>query len=191
MSTRLSARIIQNTRGFTLIELLITVLIIAVIARIVLPSTGPYQEGKLELAAADIAMALRYARDEALRTGTEHAVKVDNTTSRVTVYLPNLATSPATVAAVLANPLTKQPYDFNIATNTLTEGVRIENSVKPFKYRNNVTRQDDVFFDASGMPVFINGAQRYQLQNVVLNLLSGGDTRSVVLIPFTGRVAVQ
>lgn len=182
---------VHNSSGFTLIELLLSILLLAIIARIVLPATAPYQEHKIELAAADIAMALRYARDEALRTGTEHAVKIDNTTSQVTVYLPNLATSPATVAAVLANPLSKQPYDFNITTNALTEGVRIVNTAKPFKYRNNATRQDDVFFDASGMPVFINGAQRYQLQNANLNLLSGNDARSVVLAPFTGRVAVQ
>jgi secreted protein with Ig-like and vWFA domain len=95
------------------------------------------------------------------------------------------------VAAILPNPLSKQPFDFNITTSALTTGVRIENTLKPFKYRNNATRQDDVFFDRLGMPVYINGAQRYQLESSALNLLSGGDTRSVVLVPFTGRVAIQ
>ena len=181
----------RNPSGFTLIELLICIVLIGLIARIVLPAAAPYQEGRIELAAADVALALRYARDEALRTGEVRGVKIINATGQVTVYRPNLATSPATVAAVLPNPLTKQPYDFNIAANTLTEGVRMKNSLKPFKYRNNATRQDDVFFDRHGMPVFINGAQRYQLESSALTLLAGNDTRSVVLVPFTGRVAIQ
>ena len=182
---------VQNPSGFTLIELLACILIIGIIARIILPATAPYQEGKIELAATEIAMALRFARDEALRTGEERAVRINNTTGQVTVYRPNLATNPATVAAILPNPLTKQPYDFNVVNNALTEGVRVENPGKPFKYRNNATLQEDVFFDGFGMPVLISGAQRYQLETGAVLLGSGNDNRSVVLVPFTGRVSVQ
>lgn len=191
LPTRLSVKMVQNPSGFTLIELLLCILLMGIIARIILPTMAPYREGKIELAATDIAMALRFARDEALRNGEERAVKINNTTGQVTVYRPNLATSPATVAAVLPNPLTKQPYDFNIVNNALTAGIRLENSTKPFKYRNNGTLQEDVFFDNHGIPVFINGAQRYQLESGSVQLGSGGGTRSVVLVPFTGRVTIQ
>ena len=191
LPARLSAKMEQNPSGFTIVELLVCILIIGIIARVALPTAASFRGEKIELAATDIAIALSFARDDAIRTGEERGIKINKTTGQVTVYRPNLATTPVTVDTVLYNPLTKKPYDFNIQDGVLTAGVSIENSENPFKYRNNAMRQEDIFFDAHGMPVFISGAQRYHLESGTVSLSSNSDTRSVALAPFTGRVIIQ
>ena len=188
---RLSTRMKQNPAGFTILELLVCILIIGIIARVAMPTAVSFRGEKIELAATDIAIALSFARDDAIRTGEERGIKINKTTGQVTVYRPNLATTPVTVDTVLYNPLTKKPYDFNIQDGVLTAGVSIENPENPFKYRNNAVRQEDIFFDVHGMPVFISGAQRYHLESGTVSLSSNSDTMSVALAPFTGRVIIQ
>lgn len=191
LPARISAKMEQNSSGFTIVELLVCILIIGIIARIAMPTAASFRGEKIELAATDIAIALSFARDDAIRTGEERGIKINKTTGQVKVYRPNLATIPVTVDTVLYNPLTKKPYDFNIQDGVLTAGVSIENPENPFKYRNNAARQEDIFFDVHGMPVFISGAQRYHLESGTISLRSGSDTRSVTLVPFTGRIIIQ
>jgi len=181
----------QDRSGFTLLELLVVLLLIAIVARVALPTVAPLGSGKTEVAAANIAAALRFARDDAIRNAEERGVRFDRTTGQVTVFKPNLATNPVSIDTLLYNPLTKMPYDFTIQESEFTAGVRMGNTDDLFKYRSNATRQNDIFFDANGMPVFISGTNRYHLESSGVIVEAGSDTRSIAVTPFTGRVSIQ
>ena len=64
-------------RGFTLVELTIVVMILTIVAAAL--SFGPptaESQRKVDLAAEQVAMALRYARSEAIRAGEPRKVTV-------------------------------------------------------------------------------------------------------------------
>jgi len=191
LPARTAFTIKHDRSGFTIIELLVVILLIAIIARVALPTVASIGTGKNEVAAASIAAALRFARDQAIHNAVEHGVRINRVTGQVTVFRPNLTTTPVSIDTVLYNPFTKLPYDFNIAEGELTAGVSIGNTVDPFKYRNNAARQSDILFDVQGMPIFISGTDRYHLENGSIIVRAGSESSDVVVAPFTGRVAIQ
>ena len=182
----------QTQAGLTLVELLVVVALLGIVAAAAIPSFVPLQEETVDLAAAEVADALRFARSEALRTGAVHGIRVNRTTAQVTVYRPTLfpATDPPTIAAVLYHPVDKRSYDFNLTRGDMTAGVTVTNPTAPFNFTGLGVR-GDLLFDATGTPFYLTGAAVYRLAGGEILLAKGAASRTVSLQPLTGRVTVQ
>lgn len=177
--------------GFTLIELTIVVMILAIVAAAL--SLGPptaESQRKVDLAAEEVAMALRFARSEALRVGAARAGAVVTASGRVYAATPDLAAGGVALGSLLMNPFDKRDYDFTVGELPAAAGVEIANSADPFVYQGLATEQSDVVFDAAGFPFYLEAGVRYPLASGAVTLRHGGAERTVVLSQI-GGVSLQ
>ena len=179
-------------RGYTLTELLVVVIIIGLVATVAMPSGSSGDAVKLDLAAAEVANALRFARSEALRTGEGHGLTVSQDTQKVTIKKYDLTTAPISALYTLTHPISKHPYDFNVNTAPGTNGVIISNSQDVFNY-TGLGRRRSLIFDGNGTPKWIvgSGPTTYLLSDGSIELSYGEQQRLVLVAPITGRVTIQ
>jgi prepilin-type N-terminal cleavage/methylation domain-containing protein len=102
----------ERSEGFTLAELLVVVAITAVIAGVALPLLSSQDSKKLEVAAQETGNALRFAVNEARRTGGYILVDAKTTAGRLKVV--NSDATGASLGAV-NDPLTKRALDIDTA----------------------------------------------------------------------------
>jgi type II secretion system protein H len=180
-----------RSRGVTLPELLIVLTILGVVAAAAIPGFSSTDGKRLDLAAAEVAAALRYARSESMHSGEVHGIRVSTNNQRVVVYKADLATDPVSIDVILRHPVDKKPFDFDFDTAKMTAGVRIGNNLDPFLYGTG--RRMSVLFDASGAPIWIvsSTSTTYPLQDGMVQLNSGNQQRIVRVAPVTGRVTVE
>jgi len=192
LANRAMTRNRGRCQGYTLVEMLIVVTIITLVATLALPSLSTGDTTKIDLAAKEVATAIRFARSEALRTGEGHGLTVSQATQQVTVERYDLTTAPISTLYTLTHPINKHPYDFNVNTNAGTKGVTISNSEDVFDY-TDLGRRRSLVFDGSGTPKWIVGAgpTTYLLSDGTIELTYGNLQRRVSVSPITGRVTVQ
>jgi len=178
---------VQNPSGFTLIELLACLLILGILALVVLPAVQPYDELNLDVAAQEVAAAVRFARDEAIRTGTRHGVIVDVDSQRLQVFWLDTSALPTRTYDV-RNPLDKKLYDLQFTTDPALSGVQVTDV--SFYYRGRVNPIHFVGFDALGTPKYNDAGTVRLLSNGEIKLGSRGVERIIRLSPMTGRVTV-
>ena len=181
----------QTQRGYSLPELLAVIVILGIAAAVAIPDISAVNSNKLELAAGEVARTIRFARSESLRTGEIHGVEISQNTQRVIAYKADLSTTPVSKAAILDHPVSKQTYDFEVDTASMTEGVSIINTQDPFLYATG--RRKNLLFDDTGMPIWIvnSTSTTYILQDGTVLLSYGGENRTVTVAQITGRVTVQ
>ena len=102
----------ERSEGFTLAEILVVVAITAIIAGVALPLLSSQDSKKLEVAAQETGNALRFAVNEARRTGSYILVDAKTAPGRLKVVTSN-ATG-ANLGAV-NDPLTKRALDIDTA----------------------------------------------------------------------------
>ena len=179
-------------RGFSLYETLVVVALLGLVATMAIPHLSPVDESRLDLAATEVANAIRFARSEALRTGEVYSAELYYDDERVIVSKANLATVPVSRDSILYHPVSKQLYDFNLEADAATAGVEITNSTHVFNYMTT-SPGPILLFDALGTPVWIDTATSsvHQLADGVVTLGYRGLERTVRVAPITGRVTVQ
>lgn len=167
------------------------VAIVGIVAVAAIPDLRSGDDIRLELAAQEIAQALRFARSESVRTGEVHGVQISENTQRVVVYKADMATSPVGMASILYHPVAKQPFDFDLDTHPLAKGVRITNTQSPFLYATG--RRKNLLFTATGIPYWIVNSSgiTYPLEDGMIQLGYGNGSRTVAVAPITGRVLVK
>ena len=183
----------SNTQaGFSLLELSIVVLILGIMAIVVIPDSAPTNQQKLDLAANQIAQALRFAHSEALRTGLHHGVTISQVTQTITVKKWDMTTDPVSTELIPYHPVNKQSFVFDADTMSLAPGVSIINSSDIFNYLT-IGRRRSLIFDPKGVPAWVLGSDDsvYRLLDAVIQLSDGRDQRNVAVAPLTGRVTVQ
>ena len=183
---------LSHQAGFSLLEISIVVLILGIMAIVVIPDSSPTSQQKLDLAANQIAQALRFAHREALRTGEHHGVTISQVTQTITVQKWDLTTDPVSTELVPYHPVNKQGFVFDADTMSLAPGVSIINSSDIFNYLT-IGRRRSLIFDPQGMPVWVLGSDDsvYRLLDAVIQLSDGRTQRDVAIAPLTGRVTVQ
>ena len=179
-------------RGFSLTEILIVVAILGVIAVVVVPSFHSGDEKKLDLAANEVAQAIRFTRSEAIRTGSIHGIQISQATQRVVAYKANMTADPVGKEFILTHPIDKKPLDFDFDDQSTTLGSRITNSQDPFNYQS-LGRRKNLLFDAVGTPVWVvvSGNTTYHLRDGMVQLEYIGQQRVVKIAPITGRVTIE
>jgi len=178
--------------GFSLVELTIVVMLLAIMAAVVIPDSSPGKQRKLELAANQIAQALRFAQGEALRTGQHHGVTISQVTQRITVIKWDITTDPVSTELVPYHPVSKQSFEFDAAGLILSRGISISNASDIFLY-DGIGRRRSLIFDPMGIPVWVRGSDGsvFRLTNGVVELSDGNSLIEVAVAPLTGRISIQ
>jgi len=185
-------KVYKEQAGFSLLELSIVVLILGIMAIVVIPDSSPSNQQKLDLAAEQIAQALRFAHSEALRTGEHYGATISQATQTITVKKWDITTPSASTELIPYHPVDKQSFVFDADTMSLAPGVSIINSSDIFKYVT-IGRRRSLIFDPQGIPVWVmsSGSSIYRLEEGIVELGDGRNQRNVVVSPLTGRVTVQ
>jgi prepilin-type N-terminal cleavage/methylation domain-containing protein len=178
----------MSDRGFTLLEILLVAAVLGIMALAVIPSVQPYKEQRLDVAAREVAAAIRFARDEALRTGTRHGVIVNAGSQRLQVFWVDTSALPPRIFDV-RDPLDKKLYDLQFATDPVLSGVKV--TAASFYYRGRINPTDFVGFNKWGTPKYRDAGTIRLLRDGEIKLGSGDAERVIKIFPITGRVTVN
>jgi type II secretion system protein H len=171
--------------GFTLAELLIVMVIVGIVALAAMPALSSSDDNKLELAASEVAAALRFARSEALRTGVYYGVRVTSDGRHVRVFRLDTGAVPPAEQFDVRHPMDKTLYDIDLTEGFFTSGVQASAG---FLFYAGGSAEQAVSFDPRGDPVASSDLDA--LVSGAVTLSQSGDTRTVTVSP-VGRVTVQ
>ncbi len=182
---------VAGQRGYTLVELVLVVIIVSALASVVLPTLAPGQSIKLDLAATEMAAAMRFARVEALRLGVARGFRQQSTAKRVRVFSMDTQTTPATLVYDIYHPIDKQLYDKSFAQQPFAFGGDINHTRTYFDTGTGTCNTPaNVFFDAGGIP-WCADPDNVLLERFDVTLTIGANSRVVTLHGLTGRVTIQ
>ena len=172
----------RRRNGYSLAELLIICAVLAIAATVALPSAQPVAEFRADAAASEIVQAVRFARQEAMRTGAYRMLVCDLAKKQLAVTLPGGSADDANAPK---DPLTKMSYKLVLgqapAGNNATLGAC------SFKFADTTTAAT-LGFDASGNPVRGSGASAAQALTSGTILVSIGNARRTIAIDANARV---
>lgn len=178
--------------GITLVEMVLVVAVLGIVAAIAIPRADPVSSIAADAMAGEIASALRFGHQEAIRTGRYHVVKIDPVNQSLSVYrLTASGTVGKDNTLTVLHPVDRREYNISFAGNS-ARGVTIASSV--FSYEGGPTT-DHASFSPDGTPVDINGSwgggvDRDPLKgDGVVTIRHGQVERKLRLDPVTGRVA--
>jgi len=176
-----------HRHGHSLAELMVVCAVLAVVAAVALPSAQPVVEYRADAAADEVAQALRFARQEAMRNGAYRMLRCDPVLNQVSVYVPDAA---GNVAATIPHPLSKMDYTLNL--NQAPAGSNMALTACSFLFADKTTAAT-LAFDAGGNPVRGTGgaaAPTQPLSSGTIVVGSGNVTRTVA-VDVTGRVTTS
>jgi len=158
---------------------------VAAAAAIPVLSSGNPQA--LDLAAEEFATAMRFARNEAIRTGEPRGFRQPIDKKRIRVFRPDTGTSPWTLNYDVYHPVSKRLYDIRLNTHPFAYAESID---RTFNYRATCNQPGNIYFDRNGIPRCTDPETVF-LEQLNLTLTLGAHTRIVTLHGITGRVTVQ
>ena len=177
----------QCQRGYSLLELLAVVIILGIAAAVAIPGISTVDPDGLDIAAEEIAQAMRYARSEAIRTGDPRGFRQNSSNRRIRVFRPDTITSPWTLTYDVYHPVSKKLYDIELDAHPFTAVSSVSHNRV---YRGVCNTPANVYFDNGGVPRCAD-PETVLLDQYDVTLTMGGHSRTVTLHGITGRVTVQ
>ena len=172
-------------QGISYIEIISVVVILGILAAVTIPNLSSVDPKKLDLAAEEVAQAIRFARVEAIRTGISYGVSFSSNSDTVKVYRRLSSTATYDVY----HPVDKKLYILNLATDSATAGVDfLRYGIYYGGSSINVAYLD---FSTDGIPKDSSLGRDYMLGSATITLSYAGQTRVIKVVPMTGRVTVQ
>ncbi len=172
--------------GITYIEIMAVVTILSIVAIVAMPNLASNDHRKLDLAAAEVAQAIRFARIESMRTHIPYGVIVNKTNNDVKVY--RLLSGTGTFDVY--HPVDKKKYILNLKTDAVTAGVDLLDY--SINYQGIYGSRPSLGFNEYGNPKYYQSGGDHMLNaSATITLSYSGETRIISISPMTGRVAVQ
>jgi prepilin-type N-terminal cleavage/methylation domain-containing protein len=177
----------RRRSGYSLAELLIVCAVLAITAAVALPSAQPVAEFRADAAADEVAQALRFARQEAMRSGAYRMLRCDPDQNTVSVYVP---TTSGAVAASVSHPLSKMDYTLDLAQVPAGSNIALTGCNFQFADRSSATA---LAFDADGNPVRGTGVAAAQAQALTSGaiVVGAGNVKRTVAVDANGRVTTS
>lgn len=174
-------------RGYSLLELVAVVFILGIAASVAIPHISTVDPDGLDIAAEEIAQAMRYARSEAIRTGEPRGFRQSTSNRRIRVFRPDTTTSPWTLNYDVYHPVSKKLYDIELDAHPFAAVSSISHNTV---YRGTCNTTENVYFDEGGVPRCAD-PETVLLDQFDVTLTLDGHSRTVTLHGVTGRVTVQ
>lgn len=171
--------------GYTLLEIGLVVAIVGIVTAVAIPSFNNTDSHKLDVAADEIARAIRFARDEAKRTGVAHGIQTISTDEQIRVYRLPVTTPIFDVR----HPISKKLYDIQLNTDAHVSGVDLLSA--SYTFNGAATSSTSFDFSADGMPKTTSGGTDFMLNTGTITLSYGGQQKVISIAPMTGRVTLQ
>jgi prepilin-type N-terminal cleavage/methylation domain-containing protein len=168
--------------GFTLIEFAMVALLIGLIATMVLPSGNYSAQADLDAAAQEVAAALRFARDESMRSGAIHGVRQETSGNSLRVFRID---NSGTLIYDVYHPVSRQLWDIQFNLSPHFRDVVIDQA---HTWRAACSEDANIAFSKDGTPVCTDPALVLLEQGNMI-LASGNLQRVVTIDGFTGRVS--
>ena len=176
-----------HSKGFSLLELLLVLMVLGIVAVAAIPGLSSSDNHRLELAAGEIAGAMRFARSEALRSGEPHGFQLQTSDVRIRVISVDTNMTPWTPRYDVEHPGDHDFYDIQLADHPYAG---IQSMARNVSFHGNCNDPDLIYFDDSGTPWCGDGIGPL-LKQYNVTLLFGDQSRVVSLHGITGRVTVQ
>jgi len=177
----------SRSHGITLVEILVVISILGVVAVAAIPDFSSGEPARLDLAAEEFAKAMRFARNEAIRTGEPRGFRGTVDPRRIRVFRPDTNTSPWTVNYDIYHPVSKKIYDIHLRDHPFAT---VDSMSSNRVYRGTCNKPANVYFDTTGTP-WCADPENVLLEQFELTLTLGPHTRVVTLHGITGRVTIQ
>jgi prepilin-type N-terminal cleavage/methylation domain-containing protein len=179
---------VLRSHGVTLVELLLVIAVLGIAAVVAIPeffsSRNPHA---LELAAEEVANAIRFARSEAIRLDSPRGFQQQTSEKRIRVFRAETGTSPWTLSYDVYHPLSKQLYDVALGNHPFAAADTLD-SISVFQGTCN--QAGNIYFDNHGTP-WCTDPKTVPLQQLDITLTLGTISKVVTLDGITGRVTIQ
>jgi prepilin-type N-terminal cleavage/methylation domain-containing protein len=176
-----------RSHGLTLVELLVVIAILGIAASAAIPflsSTGPE---RLDAASQAFADAIRFARNEAIRTGIPHGFAITTDPPAIRLFSADMTTSPPTPVYDMRDPLSRQPYTVDLAAQPYLAVDSVSSSAR---YHGSCSSTGETLFDGHGTP-YCRKPYPVFLEQASLVFRIAGRQRVLTLDGSSGRVSVQ
>jgi len=177
----------RRETAYTLVEILIVVSLLGIVAAVAVPNYSSVNPQPLDLAAEEIANAMRFARSEAMRLGRPIGFRQHSINKRIQVFRADTGTAPWTLNYDVHHPLSKHLYDIKLDSHPFAAADSVSHNRV---YRGTCDRPRNVYFDNNGSP-WCAEPETVLLEQYDVTLTLGSHSRVVTLHGVSGRVTVQ
>ena len=177
----------RRETAYTLVEILIVVSLLGIVAAVAVPNYSSVNPQPLDLAAEEIANAMRFARSEAMRLGSPIGFRQHSINKRIRVFRADTGTAPWTLNYDVHHPLSKHLYDIELDSHPFAAADSVSHNRV---YRGACDRPRNVYFDNNGSP-WCADPETVLLEQFDVTFTLGSHSRVVTLHGISGRVRVQ